>query len=102
MNAHFAVILDHTRADQLSQLARRVAAEQIHLEESLLHVHEAEGKSDVVAFVGTDRGDAAVIALDRDRARQPYKRNLAIELRQTGSDLTMGPPATLIPPGTAK
>ena len=49
MHAHLLVGVDRARADQRRQLAGRLPPLQIHLEEAILRVQEAERARDVLA-----------------------------------------------------
>ena len=49
MHAHLLIDFHRARADQAGQLAGGLAALQIHLEETILRVQEAERAGDVFA-----------------------------------------------------
>jgi hypothetical protein len=57
------------RTEQLGKFAGRAAAQQVHLEEAFLAVHEAGGIRQVDAAGAADGGHAVGIARDRHCAR---------------------------------
>ena len=73
------------RAEDLGELAGGLAAHQVHLEEALLAVQEAEGAGGVGAARGPDRRHAEGVALDGDRRREAGQGALAGDLRQAGA-----------------
>jgi hypothetical protein len=73
--------LERARADQLGQFAGRQPAHQVHLEEALLGVHEAQCPGEVVAAVG-GQGDAAErVAFHRYRRGQRRGGEVAAQSR---------------------
>ena len=79
-----AVLRGHALAQQGRELARREAARQVHLEEAVLRVQEAETVGDI-GFARPAYGRrTAVVALQRHRSDRPAldRREAAIELRR--------------------
>ena len=68
MHAHAFVDVQRARADQAGQLAGRLAALQIHLEEPILRVEEAERAGHVFARRAGDGRHAERVAIDADRS----------------------------------
>ena len=74
IHAHLAIVIEHGRADDFRQFAGRVAAQQIHLKEPVLRMHEAGGKRQIDAIAGADRGNSQCVALDDDRRSSGWRR----------------------------
>jgi hypothetical protein len=85
-----AVERQGARPEQLGQLAGGAAAQQVHLEEALLAMHEAGGISQVEPAGAADGRHAVRIALDRHRRRQQGRAARAVELGQAGAQIQPG------------
>jgi hypothetical protein len=80
-----AVERQRLRPEQLGQLAGGAAAQQVHLEEAFLAVHEAGRVGQVEPVGAANRRHAVGVARHRDRRRQPRRTAFAVELGQTGA-----------------
>lgn len=69
MAAYGAIGRERRRADQLGQFRRWPAAEEIHLEEPILRMREAQGARHVLPAAAPNSRHAEGIALDRHRSR---------------------------------
>ena len=87
MHADLVIDVERARADQRRQFAGRLAALQIHLEESILRVKETERARDIFARRAGDRRHAERVAIDAHLRRQAADGGGAIELRQAGAHL---------------
>jgi len=91
MDAAAAVDGKEIGAEDLRQLPRGSPAQQIHLEESVLRVEEAQGAGGVAPARGADRRDAESVEVDADRGCQPGERRLAFEPWQGGGEPVVEP-----------
>ena len=86
--AHRAVEIDDlvapAGAEDLGQLARRGPPLDLHLEESLLRVQEAQAEDQVAPGGRPDRRNAKRVTVDPDRGRRPAHDDPAGERRQAG------------------
>ena len=80
MDANLAVELEGGRSHQLRDLAGRTAALQVHLEEALLPVQEAEGPRHVSPGGAGHARHAVGVAFDAHGSGQPLEGLLALEL----------------------
>ena len=87
MDAILGVDLERAGADERAQLAGGLAALQVHLEEAVLGVDEAECAGHVRTRGAGDRGHAERVACDRDWRRKPGQRAVTLERRQAGAEL---------------
>ena len=71
------------RADQFGQFTGRLAANQVHLEKTILTVRVTGRKSQIVAIRCAYDGNPAGIARDRDNIVDARDTDLAVECRQT-------------------
>ncbi len=82
MNAHGSVVIEREYAEQVGQFAGSVAAQQVHLEKTLLGVEKAQSKGCVVAVFTGNGGNTLSIPLHRDGAQQVFAGDRALEQRQ--------------------
>ena len=76
------VVRELRGAEDFSQRAGGVAAQDVHLEQPVLRDDEALREDEVVGRGGSDGGDAACIALDRNGLGKAGDGERAIDLRQ--------------------
>jgi hypothetical protein len=75
-----AVVDEQTRAENFGESASAVAAESIHLPETILRSREALGEEEVVERGGADVRDAVGVALDCNGGREAWDRDGTVEL----------------------
>jgi hypothetical protein len=80
------VVGEEWRAEDLGECAGGVAAEGIHLPETVLRGDEALGDEEVVERGGADMGDAVIVALDGDGRGEARKGDGAVQLREGVAD----------------
>ena len=71
---------EQTRAENFGKSASGVAAESIHLPETILRSHEALGEEEVVERGGANVGDAVGVALDGDGGGEAWDRDGTVQL----------------------
>jgi len=84
-------VLDELGAEHLGQLSRGVAAESIHLPETVLSGDEPLCEGQVVEVSGTDVRDTAVIALNRNTVVQAREGEGPLDLRQSTPHCVVDP-----------
>ena len=80
-----AVVLDEAGAEDFGEVTGSVAAESVHLPETVLRGDEALREEQVVEASGLDGGDAVVVARDRNRAGEAGDVECTVDLRQCGA-----------------
>jgi len=91
VNPNELVELQRRAAEQGRQLAGRLTAHQIHLEEALLRMHETHRPGHGGATVRRNGHHADLVPRDADLLVQPGNRHYAIEDRQAGAQLPVRP-----------
>ena len=76
------IVRDHRSAQYFGKFARSVAAQRVHLPQSVLCGHEALREENVVDAGCCDRRNALCIARDGDGLREAGDFQCAIELRK--------------------
>lgn len=77
-----AVVLEVGRAEDFGELAGRVAADAVHLEEAVFGGDEALGEEEVVERCSADGGDAAGVAEDGDGGGKAGDGERSVDLRE--------------------
>ena len=80
--AHGPVEAERGRAGDLGQPARGGAAHQVHLEQPVARMHEAERRGGIGGAGGADARDAVGVEADIDRAREAGDARLLRARRQ--------------------
>lgn len=76
------VVLKEFVAEDFGEFAGGVAAEEVHLEETILRSDEALSKDEVVEGGGADVGNAVGVALDGYGSREAWEGERAVDLRE--------------------
>jgi hypothetical protein len=76
------IMVDRLRADDLGQAPAVVTPPQLHLPQTILGLHIALRKEQVVGVPGVDVGHAPAIADDLDRVAKPSNHEPAVDLAQ--------------------
>ena len=87
MDASLRVHLERASPDERGQLARRLTPLQVHLEETILRVHEAQRARQVHARRCRQAGHTQRVACDGDGCGQPGERKGTLERGQAGAQL---------------
>ncbi len=86
-----AVVREERGTEDFGEFAGGVAAEQIHLEETVGCGDEALGDEEVVDRLGVDVGDAVLVAFDGDGGGESGELQGAVYLRQGGAGAVAQP-----------
>jgi hypothetical protein len=86
-------MLQHGRANDLSQFAGGVAAKEIHLEEAVLRGGEALREDEVVERCCVYVWNSACVALHGDVCRETWNGESAVDLRKRGGERVLYPVA---------
>lgn len=78
------------RADERRELSRRASPHEIHLEEALLAVNEAERAGEIEASFALERGNSLGVPPDMNRSLEPFETQRSIGRGQTRSQEHVG------------
>ena len=92
MQAHTRVGGHGGRTDQGAELTGRLSALQVHLEEAIVGVEDAQGPGDIAAGGAADGRNATRVAGDGDRGREAGERLLPVEHRKAVGEAGAHPP----------
>jgi hypothetical protein len=87
------VRLDQLRAEELRQLPRGTAPQQVHLEEAVLPVKKTQCSGHVETVLAPHRRDPLGIPLDGDGGGQALDTDLSLEDGKAASNLDVDPGA---------
>jgi hypothetical protein len=78
MESTALVRFDNGRSEELRQLSRCLAPQQVHLEETVLGVNEPERSGNVETAVASHRGNPERVSLDGGRGGEPRYLEIAL------------------------
>ena len=92
-DAHLPVGRRRLRPEDLGEPSRTITALQLHLEEAVLGMDEAEAEGGILVIAGGDQRHAVGIAVDADLGFQPGEDEAAAGLRQGRQQIKSDPAA---------
>ena len=85
MQAQLPVCRDRRRAEQGREFAGRLAPKEVHLEKTVLGVHETGGAGEIFSIACGHGRHTVGVALHRDGPAEPGQFDLSVQRRQAGA-----------------